>query len=600
MASRVNSWPTAAPLDGTEIVACEHSNTYKAFTASELATYTQAASSVQLVTTLTSAAIQTAIDTAAAAGGGIVQLVEGDYVVSDFIEVKDNVTLRGVGKGATVLEAASVVGNAGGFAIGVVGALGQENVVIEDLTVDLVTNTIGTNGIALLGATSYTDTNNCTNCTIQRCEVLLYDDEVGPSGYAIWNRGATGTRILNNVVIGTDTALDLDSQCEGIEIFGGYEVLVEGNRVVNVGNAGIFVTTTASSDDAPNERITVTGNHIQGCAYGVKNFTTGTDTLGNLIISEGVTITNNFVKDCFQGGIHIEQSISGAAASDITAKMITVANNTIEVDNSLSLAGNYSGLALFNSATGTGHGVWQDVVVTGNKVRGGKGGSARGSAFYVYRCENFMAKDNVFSGDSQTGSDSTHLVYVNLCTDFQLSDNIIYEAYRNTLTIQASDRYVVAGNLFYDTDIKADGKSCVNLIGDHSYGAFVNNLFNPRSNTDFMENDAGGTFSAMTLFGNRPLKNQSGRVNEAWPSGSDHNTGLATIADTASSVTVSSDLIREDHTNGGEGTHVIVTQATQGSGSIEPFTVAVSDGQFVITRNGTTGANTYRYCIVGN
>lgn len=56
----------------------------------------------------TSAAIQAAANAAAAAGGGIVYAPAGTYVITSTVLIASNVTLRGDGRGATILQSSSL------------------------------------------------------------------------------------------------------------------------------------------------------------------------------------------------------------------------------------------------------------------------------------------------------------------------------------------------------------------------------------------------------------------------------------------------------------------------------------------------------------
>ena len=582
MASRVNSWPTAAPLDGTEIVACEHSNTYKAFTASELATYTQAASSVQLVTTLTSAAIQTAIDTAAAAGGGIVQLVEGDYVVSDFIEVKDNVTLRGVGKDATTLVAPGtpIFGGPTDHASGVVGCLGTTNCVIEDLTVDMVTNGgTGTNGIVFTGATSYNDANTATYCTVQRCKVLLFDDESGASGYAIWNRLAKYTRILNNVVIGPDTSYDSDSQNEGIEVFGGEDVLIDGNYCEFIGNAGIFVTTATGSNAVNNKRITITNNHITKCAQGIAVSTTAVNT-GTNYITDGIIISNNQVIDCFAYCCRVVQALAANAATDVAAAKVLISNNTFEITDGLVGASDI--IPLWIGQDGALNGVWRQCLITDNLIRGGE--AVFGSSVQIRYVDGCTFSGNIVS-DNSTANGSSYAVYLLNAEGVTLESNKFENIHSSVLNASGADSLSIKDNQFVNIvnnnglhtvylNGTCDGAVVTGNVSEHKVGGsiwFVNG--NTTNTTNFY------------AYGNKYINNHTiQQINFV-------DTATANFGTVSSGASTTATITNQQITI---GSFVSVHQST---GTPEAFTVAITDGTATITKAGSTDLS-YDYLII--
>jgi hypothetical protein len=124
--------------------------------------------------------IQAQINAAAALGGGTVLLLTGLYTGNVRIELRDNVTIRGAGQGATILRALS------GVAGGVIVALSADTVVdaaVQDLTVDA--NTLaGVNGIQLSTA---------TRVTISR--VTTINTAIG-----IWLNGSADCKVLNFLV----------------------------------------------------------------------------------------------------------------------------------------------------------------------------------------------------------------------------------------------------------------------------------------------------------------------------------------------------------------------------------------------------------------
>jgi polygalacturonase len=82
-------------------------------------------------------AIQTAIDDASSAGGGVVSLPTGTFLVEGHLVLKDNVTLTGEGR-STALKAGpeflDSTGPDGGYPL--ITTAGASNVTIADLTAD--------------------------------------------------------------------------------------------------------------------------------------------------------------------------------------------------------------------------------------------------------------------------------------------------------------------------------------------------------------------------------------------------------------------------------------------------------------------------------
>ncbi len=102
------------------------------------------------------APIQMAIDAAAAAGGGVVPLPKGTFVIDGHLILRDNVTLTGAGPD-TVLKAGSgfldTTGPQGGYPL--LTTSGAVNVTIDDLTADQSGDTLDVNPSSGARLTAY-------------------------------------------------------------------------------------------------------------------------------------------------------------------------------------------------------------------------------------------------------------------------------------------------------------------------------------------------------------------------------------------------------------------------------------------------------------
>jgi len=119
--------------------------------------------------------LRKALDDAAAAGGGTVQLGPGILDTCETLLLGSNVHLRGAGRGATVIRgAAAVTGKSvdGALLVATIGGAGVQNVSVSDLTVDHRTYRRNGNGIAFVPTgTDYTGTIS-RNWSVERVEVL--------------------------------------------------------------------------------------------------------------------------------------------------------------------------------------------------------------------------------------------------------------------------------------------------------------------------------------------------------------------------------------------------------------------------------------------
>lgn len=534
----------------------------------------------EMVTTLTSAAIQAAIDARAALGGGPVYLAAGSFAITDFVEVKDNVSLIGAGRGATVLEGASSIsgGGSGSFAIGVVGCLGVENASIRSLTVDLATNSIGTNGIVLTGETSYNDSTVATYCLVDDCEVLMHDDESGPSGYGIWNRNGKRNNITNNVVIGADTSYDSDSQNEGIEIFGGEDVLVSGNFLTDVGNAGIFVTTATGSNAVHNKNITITDNHIKSCGIGIGAITTAVNS-GTTYITDGLVVSNNHVNDCFEECIRIQQTLDANAASDVAASKIVVTGNTFEVSDGLSGASDI--IVGWFGQDGSLDGVWEGCLIQGNIFAGGEG--VFGSTVQIRYLDGCNFSNNIVMNNS-TANGSSYAMYVLNSDGVKIESNKFENIYSSALNCNGTDSIAIINNQFVNIT-NNNGLHTVYLNGTIAGATVQGNVsehlvsgsvrfVNANSNVTYL-------YALGNVYKNNHTIQQIANMDAATCNFGTVSSGVSTTA------TISSNQITL-------GSHVSVNQS---GGTPEAFTVAITDGTATITKAGSTDLD-YDYLII--
>lgn len=353
------------------------------------------------------AAVQALLDAAAAAGGGVVQLEARVYQICDPLIVGSNTHLRGAGRGATIIRGSTtnpglIVENS--FVGASVASVATTNVTVSDLTIDHATCDRNANGISFLPASTGGDSQAydgtpVTNGLIERVEVLGAPQY---HSYMIWNMRGEHVKILNNWVDGRATAI---SDQEGIESFGGRDVLISGNTVknigfacLNVGSAGLFDSGTAG--------VTMTNNHLTGCEVGVHLGTAMspsnepmqqlyTRVVGNVVVSprsvgidvavvpgtiEGdLIIANNTVRDIdTDGAIGIWLRSSGG-----TVDSSAVVANTIQGNHVENIRGNNAhGIRLTmypdariidNTITGTDNGAIytvdsDDVEIRGNRI----------------------------------------------------------------------------------------------------------------------------------------------------------------------------------------------------------------------------------------
>jgi nitrous oxidase accessory protein NosD len=178
-----------------------------------------------------------------------------------------------------------------------------------------------------------------TYAVIERVKILGYRTHQ----YLIWSQGAQHVRIANNIIEGgQETLSEKQFGQDGIEIYGGDDVVVEGNTVNGVEGTGIW---TFSDETAYSTRlgIRVIGNYV----------TQSRSCIGGANSSEAKHIhyKNNVVRKCWTTGISFNASdgvrlqdiqITGNSVSDVTAQGISMHGgiSSAETDEAIVISGN--------------------------------------------------------------------------------------------------------------------------------------------------------------------------------------------------------------------------------------------------------------------
>jgi parallel beta-helix repeat protein len=354
-------------------------------------------------------AVQQQLDAAAAAGGGSVQLEARVYNICSPLIVGSNTQLRGAGRGATIIRGSGIaqsktINNA--MVVASIAAVGAKNVTITELTVDHATCARNANGVAFLpsgvpgeGVETYNGT-PVKNSVISRIEVLGSPQF---HSYMIWNLKGRHVRIIENWVDGGASSL---SNQEGIESFGGINVLISGNTVKNIGFACISIG-NAGLPASDLFGVTVSENYLTDCTIGVNLGTSldGAQARSNYhtrINGNVITYPREFGIDVAvtAGTVESDLRISGNSISDMRGDQVaairmrsmdvpiandavianTIANNHIEHI----LGPNAHGIRLLsypnvrildNTISGTEHaGVYaldsDDLEIVGNRIEG--------------------------------------------------------------------------------------------------------------------------------------------------------------------------------------------------------------------------------------
>jgi hypothetical protein len=366
------------------------------------------------------AAIQAAIDDAVNAGGGIVKIPTGTYKLTSSLAVREgqNVEIVGDGKGLTVLKSygaypSYLLGSTSTAATVLFAA--SFNCAVRNLTVDRREITDIANGIALW-YDAIGEGTPCKNIDVVNCEVY------GPPDmhtYNIWSLNAEHVRILNcDVDGGTPSDRMGTSGAEGIEVFGGYDVLVQGNRVKNVDGSGIHLFQAHSFSSLSTSAITVVDNHVQDCYRGIGII--GQATGGQ----RAIQVTGNTVIDCDERGVALLLN------ADSLAQDIIIAQNHIE--NCV------EGITLFGEDGLT----TSNILISGNTLRGIT--SVEQGAILLVNVSQIQISNNQID---ETTNQSIRLLNA---SHIQVSNNSSNDAGDKHLQIWNSSHVSVSENYFGD------------------------------------------------------------------------------------------------------------------------------------------------------
>jgi hypothetical protein len=393
--------------------------------------------------------VQQALDAAAAAGGGTVELGPGILQTCQTLLIRSNVHLKGAGRGATIVRGSSAITGKsvnGAYIGATIGGAGVNNVSVSDLTVDHWSYSRNANGISFVPTgIDYTGTIP-TNWSIERVEIFG-SGVAAYHNYMIWNLKGQHVKIIHNWVTG-GFPIPVASPVpqEGIETFGGYDVLISGNSVqgvggacINAGSAGIPASDTVG--------LRITENYVFGCDVGIH---TGTSSENGGQNNVHTLIQGNVIMYARSAGIDVR------VAPGTFEKDLQIVGNSIRVIGPSDQAVGIHLLSGSTSISGT--------IVERNHVELVTGANAHGIRLVSY--PNARIVGNFVS---QTAAQGIH-VYAS--DDVELARNRIERAGAYGMYIGPfARRIVVDDNLLSDWAISSPAV----LLQGGFYGVIRNN-----------------------------------------------------------------------------------------------------------------------------
>lgn len=327
-------------------------------------------------------AIQNAINAASAAGGGIVYLPLGTYLLVTGLTMKTGVHLLGA-RGLSILKANTAISMVSS------STTSQTKWSVRDVTFDLNNITSGTNyGIII-------QHNTCDYVTIEGCEFKNYGTGTNTRAGIRLVGSYKATKILNNRFLGSAATTQdngygvfCEAAAEGLEI--------RGNRAEGCFNT--FAIWNSGANAASNFVISSNiigsygkyGIYMLGVSHGtvVNNVVAGTTYVqSGADASAGITCGYNTPSGCANVTITGNTLSNGGEISAYDSANITISSNNIKTGN-IEIGGNITGNTDINVIGNTitsnplGSCMFIGPVtrcnVIGNRVSGAVGGSSDG------------------------------------------------------------------------------------------------------------------------------------------------------------------------------------------------------------------------------
>ena len=351
-------------------------------------------------------AFQTALD-AAGVAGGTVYIPAGVYLTSNTLLIPGGVHVQGDGRGASIIRppagayAGRVVNGSSVFCT--LAMVGVARASVRGVTVDHATNGTTANGIAAIADGAGTP---ALDCLIEDNEVLFSIN----SQYMIWNFQSDGTKIINNYLDGGISSGS--GPQEGIETFGGNDVLIQGNTVKNIGGNGIYIA--EDTGYRSNSNVRVSDNYIEDANVGIRVVSAVGPTFLQLKGNQTTGIRSNAVKITLAAGISIEslyvianQLSSTGAGVALVSESGGIAKDIIVADNSVSDTNSSASIELsyFNGVT-----------VSGNRIN-----NSQGSGIQSEYCVDVTCLGNIITGTQNAG------IRFSYCTRPSAQENLLQE-----------------------------------------------------------------------------------------------------------------------------------------------------------------------------
>ncbi len=382
------------------------------------------------------ASIQSALDAAERAGGGLVYIPSGTYKISSALVIASNVTLEGEGFQSHIIlnEPAKHIG------------IHNKNTTQGDHNIQIRNLRLNGNGGDLIGANDGIAFYSVSDFSITGCLIERFD------GYNIvlWHKNGIDIPCQRGLVTNN---ISRNSSEMGIELYSAVDTTVIGNICEANGYHGIYAWNGSN-------RVTISGNLCQNNGKnGIHISGADAQTIGK---TKGITITGNICHNNLIGGIQIENS------SELELSDFVITGNCILSDHNNTVTGvNTCGISAFlvnnlvvadNNISGYTYGIYiqgepegRQVSITGNIVTG-----AGYAGIRLYRTSGSVHTNIVSHNDS-------YGIVLTDVADTTVEGNTVYNngrtgIYAHMLKLGCSNN-TVSGNRCFDARPDVNAKT---------------------------------------------------------------------------------------------------------------------------------------------
>ena len=408
--------------------------------------------------------LQAALDFAAARGGGVVYLPEGVYGIARPLIIGSNVRLVGEGRGKSVLRSLVPTWEKvvqGAPVTAAVAMVAADRASISDLTVDMSHAGTDSHGVVAVPAGAQFEGTVSTRCEISNIEVIGGGNF---HAYLIWNLRGRDIRIVHNVVEGGLPSYTPGSEQEGIESYGGSNVMVAWNVVRNIGNAALNFG-SAGHPDTSLDGLTVIGNTVSNAGMGL-NIGPALNPVGPQNVYDVLISDNNFT-NIWRTGVHVPT----LAGTEIRG--LRIEKNRIQAVGSDTVTGTgiyFKGQLQTDTAPASAA---SDNTVTLNHIEDVRGPNATG--VLIIRYPNVHVTENTIRNVAHSG------VFATSALNLVVERNVIEDTfYHGLMSHGAPSSVYVRDNTFIEWN-RGNQKVAGIAIHDAMSGEIRNNEFRHRA-----------------------------------------------------------------------------------------------------------------------